>query len=99
MLRTGMASAVAAPAHERAGNQCEWCHARNYQRIPSPDQKLFSRLLISIIRRATTVEDLVVLCQHYHLALDRDQHKQNAKETRLNKKDQARPLLAQAVRR
>ena len=68
---------------ERASNQCEWCHARNYQ--PHPVTR--SKVILTVAHFNHTPgddreENLVVLCQRCHLALDRDQHKENAKATR-----------------
>ncbi len=81
--------------NERAGNQCEWCHARNYQ----PHPVTGSKVILTVAHFNHTPgdnreENLVVLCQRCHLALDRDQHIENARATRKKKKDQARPLLA-----
>lgn len=80
--------------NERAGNSCEWCHARNYQ----PHPKTGSKVVLTVAHFNQTPGDnresnLVVLCQRCHLALDREQHKENARETRCRKKDEARPLL------
>lgn len=79
----------------RAGNQCEWCHARNYQPHPVTGSKVI--LTVAHFNQKpwdNRLENLVVLCQRCHLSLDRDQHKENARETRCAKKDGARPLLA-----
>jgi hypothetical protein len=41
-------------------------------------------------------ENLKALCQWCHLHLDRQFHLKNARETRMTKKDKARPLLPEA---
>ena len=41
-------------------------------------------------------ENLAFLCQACHLRHDQGQHKVNARETRLTRKDAARPLLQEA---
>ncbi len=79
---------------QRAGNQCEWCHARNSEAHPVTGGKV--RLAVAHFNQRPgddRPENLLILCQRCHLALDRDQHKENAKETRLDKKDASRPIL------
>lgn len=78
----------------RAGNQCEWCHARNYEPHPITSSKVV--LTVAHFNHQpgdNRPENLVVLCQRCHLSLDREQHLENARETRLTNKDNARPLL------
>ncbi len=78
----------------RAGNQCEWCHARNGQ--PHPITGGIVRLAVAHFNQVSGDDretNLVVLCQRCHFALDRDQHIANARATRQKKKDAARPLL------
>ena len=81
---------------ERAGNKCEWCGAENYK--PHPITK--SKVILTCAHLNQTPgdnreENLAVLCQRCHLQLDRDQHVENARLTRQQNKDRARPLLAQ----
>ncbi len=79
---------------QRAGNQCEWCHARNGQ--PHPKTGGIVRLAVAHFNQRPgddREENLVCLCQRCHLALDRDQHIENARETRLDNKDASRPIL------
>lgn len=79
----------------RAGNQCEWCHARNGE--PHPVTGGTVRLAVAHFNQTPgddRPENLLVLCQRCHFALDRDQHVENARETRGEKKDAARPLFA-----
>lgn len=78
----------------RAGNTCEWCHARNHE----PHPVTGSKVVLTVAHFNHTPgdnrpENLIALCQRCHLALDREQHTQNAKQTRLDKKDASRPLL------
>lgn len=79
----------------RAGNTCEWCHARNHE----PHPVTGSKVVLTVAHFNQTpgdnrLDNLVALCQRCHLALDRDQHKENARRTRQAKKDRARPLLS-----
>lgn len=81
----------------RAGNSCEWCHARNYQPHPVTGSKVVLTVAhFNHIAGDDRPENLIVLCQRCHLSLDRDQHVENARATRQEKKDDARPLFAMA---
>ena len=79
---------------ERAGQQCEWCQARNGE--PQPKTGGTVRLAVAHLNQTpgdNRPENLIVLCQRCHLALDRDTHVENARATRQQKKDGKRPLF------
>ncbi len=76
---------------KRAGNECEWCGAKNYE----PHPIIGSKVILTVAhvdhdKNNNRFDNLAALCQKCHLNHDLPQHINNRKYGRNWKKNQLR---------